>query len=266
MSKNGALRGQLWDQLRDQLRDQLWGAWSNWWCWGQCEAYWSCYYRFAIDIGVRVTDEQERRLRIWERLAKATYMVFSWRGVSILVQHPTVAAFDDRRRLHRIDGPALEFADGYGVYAVHGIRLSPERGEAMAKGTLTAQQIRDERNAEVRRVLIGAYDRGNAGRWMRDVGASVIDSDIDPHGRPRRLLEVALPGDEPYVALDVLNSSAEPDGSFKPYLLRVDPQCRPMPVLGIRSKHGRPQPRTCHNAAAAIAGFYGEHYHPVIET
>jgi len=35
-----------------------------------------------------------------------------------------------------------------------------------------------------------------------------------------------VPGDEPLVMVKVMNSTLEPDGSPKPYFLRVHPQCR----------------------------------------
>jgi hypothetical protein len=215
---------------------------------------------------VRVTDEQEKRLQIWERLARAAFMVFSWAGCTILVQHPEVAAFDDRHRLHRVDGPALAWADGYGVYAVHGIRLTPERGAAMASGAITAAQIRDEPNAEVRRVLVTAYNAGDTGRYLRDVGAAVIHEDKDALGWPRRLLRIEQEGDEPFIAIEVTNSTPEPDGTRKLYTFRCHPELRPLQVPGIRKQLGDPQAMTCQNAIASTYGMTGPEYQLSIET
>jgi len=294
----GQLRDQLWDQLRDQLRDQLWDqlrgqlgdqlwdqlrgqlrgqlgdqlgdqlkeAWGQWWSWGQADNYWLAYYRFAVDIGVKVTEQQERRLALMERMARAAFMAFSWSGVTILVQHPSVARFDSQRRLHRVDGPALAWPDGYAVYAVHGIRLTPERGAAMASGALTASDIRDDPNAEVRRVLVGAYNKGDSGRYLRDIGATVIHSDVDQLGQPRRLLRIEQPDDEPYVAIEVTNSTPEPDGTRKLYTFRTHPELRPLPGMGARHLSPQPQEMTCHNAIASTYGYYGHEYMPRVET
>jgi hypothetical protein len=136
------LGGQLGGQLGDQLRGQLQEAYNQTWCWGQCEGYWTSWVRFAISIGVKVTDEQERRLQIMEQLARSAFMVLSWRGVTILVQHPIVARFDSRHRLHRTDGPALAWPDGYAVHAISGIRQTPERGAAMVAGRGGAPRAR----------------------------------------------------------------------------------------------------------------------------
>jgi hypothetical protein len=255
---------QLWVQL--QSGPTIWVGWGRVWSWGQSESHWIGYYRFAIELGVEVTPAQDRQLQIWERLARAAYMVLSWPDVTILVQHPSIVALDEQRRLHRTDGPALAWPDGYGVYAVHGVQLSSEQGHAMVARTLTAAQIRDEPNAEVRRVLVAAYNAGDTGRYLRDLGAQVIHADVDALGLPRRLLRIDQPDDEPIVAIEVTNSTSEPDGSRKIYTFRCHPELRPLQVPGIRDELGEPQALTCRNAIASTYGYYGEEFRLAIET
>jgi hypothetical protein len=97
------------------------------------------------------------------------------------------------------------------------------------------------RNAEVRRVML---ERMGYERFLRDAGAKVLDRDTDAGG-PRQLLRVPLPDDEPLVCLAVFDPS-----TGRRYLLRVPPRIR-----------------TCHQAAAWIAGFDNpENYQPVVET
>jgi hypothetical protein len=203
-----------------------------------------------------------------ERLARSAFMVFSWRVVTILVQHPSVAKFDSRvpPRLHCVDGPALAWPDGYAVYAISGIRLTPERGAAMAGGKLTAREILDETNAEVRRVLVNTYNAGDGGRWVRDLGAAPIHADVDMMGHPRRLYQIEQPGDEPYTLLEITNSTPEPDGKRKLYQFRVHPELRPAADRGMRHKDPKPQELTCQNAIASKYGCYGHEYRPAIET
>lgn len=236
---------------------QMWNQWS----WGQTEMYWLGRYRFAIErVGVKVTPEQERRLAIRERIAESCYGVITVNAVEIAIQHPRVAAFDDRERLHRTDGPALEFADGYAVYAVHGVRLTPEIGKAMADRSLTAPQIRDERNAEVRRVLVAIYNAGDTGRYLRELGAKVLHEDIDALGLPRRLLWIDQTDDEPILAIEVTNSTPEPDGTRKLYTFRCHPELRPLPIPGIRDEYGAPQDLICLNAIASTYGYTGAEF------
>jgi hypothetical protein len=239
----------------------------NQWSWGQTEMYWLGWYRFAIDhVGVKVTDEQERRLAIRERLARSCYGVITVNAVEIAIEHPESISFDDANRLHRTDGPALLFGDGYAVYAVHGIRLTPERGKAMVERTLTAIEIRDEPNAEVRRVLVGVYEQGDPGRYLRDVGATVVHEDKDPLGLPRRLLWMEQLGDEPFVVIEVTNSTPEPDGTRKRYSFRCHPELRPLAIPGVRDELGPAQEMTCANAIASTYGYTGKEWQLEIET
>jgi hypothetical protein len=93
----------------------------------------------------------------------------------------------------------------------------------------------------VRRVLL---ERMGYERFLREAEADVLDEDADAGG-PRRLLRVALGDDEPLVCLAVRDPS-----TGRQYLLRVPPNMR-----------------SCHQAAAWIAGFDDpDDYHPVVET
>ncbi|MCL5459859.1 hypothetical protein M3M33_14580, partial [Loigolactobacillus coryniformis] len=58
--------------------------------------------------------------------------------------------------------------------------------------------------------------------------------------RDAKLLVKLVPGDEPIVYVDLLNSTPEPDGTVKRYMLRVDPNA----YGGMASKD-------CHAAAAS---------------
>jgi hypothetical protein len=61
----------------------------------------------------------------------------------------------------------------------------------------------------------------------------------------------------------VVNSTPEPDGSFKDYFLRVHPELRP---LLSNNRMGEPQALTAHNAVASTFGKRGGEYAPCVET
>ena len=107
--------------------------------------------------------------------------------------------------------------------------------------TLTAAEVLDEPNAELRRVML---ERMDFARFVREANALIRHEDVDPGG-PRQLLEVRLSGDEPLVCLAVCDPS-----TGRRYVIRVPPWMR-----------------TCHQAAAWIAGFNDPNdYQPVHET
>lgn len=125
---------------------------------------------------------------------------------------------DERDRPHAENGPYIKWRDGVASYFVHGVRLPahiithPEN--------LTADMVNNESNAEIRRIMI---DKLGMEKFVRDGGFKTMDEDTDMYDRPRRLLKKTLQDDEDLVLIEVTNSTAEPDGTFKKYLMRVDP-------------------------------------------
>jgi hypothetical protein len=107
--------------------------------------------------------------------------------------------------------------------------------------TITAAEVLNEPNAELRRVLM---ERMGCEAFLQEADAEVLDTDTDAGGE-RRLLRVPLEGDEDLVCVSVFCRS-----TGRQYVLRVPP--------GIR---------TCRQAAAWIAGFNDPNdYRPIAET
>jgi hypothetical protein len=134
-------------------------------------------------------------------------------GGVVITERPVRLERDTDGRLHSGTGMAIGYPDGWGVYAWHGMRVSAQIIEAPE--TLTVAQIRDEENAEVRRVML---ERFGMDRYLRESGATVIDR--SDYGT---LYRAEISDDEPLVMVEVENSTPEPDGSFKHYTLRVPP-------------------------------------------
>jgi hypothetical protein len=167
---------------------------------------------------------------------------------------------DEQGRLHSLTGPAIAYPDGWSIHAVHGVRVpawvieQPER--------ITVDLIEKETNAEIRRIMM---DRFGIERYVRESGAATLDSCDANHPilglRTAKLYRKEVPGDEPIVMLDMLNSTPEPDGSTKRYMIRVDPNA----YGGVE---------TCLAAMASTYRMFDgsllfqrpEDYHPAIET
>jgi hypothetical protein len=84
--------------------------------------------------------------------------------------------------------------------------------------SLTAAQIAAEPNVAVRRVML---ERWGAECYLREVGGQRVHQ--DDWGT---LWRIAFADDEPLVLVEVLNSTPEPDGTYRSYWLRVPPQCQ----------------------------------------
>jgi hypothetical protein len=160
-------------------------------------------------------------------------------AVAVLTELPTSIHLDERGRLHNEKGPAIAYTDGWGVYAVHGVRVP--KWVIMEPDRLTAASVTAEANAEVRRVMIGLMGWQ---LYLTEAGAIEVSSD-----ECGTLLSLPVPDDEPIVAVRVRNSTREPDGSWKDYLLRVDPKCQ-----------------TAREGVAWTFGLSASEYHPSVET
>jgi hypothetical protein len=164
--------------------------------------------------------------------------IFTSRAV-FACRKPVSVSFDEHARVHRLDGPAIEFEDGMGVYCWSGVNLSEEK--FLLHSHLCVEDMQREENAELRRVLIERY--GEA-RFVQDAGAEEIHR--DDFGR---LLRKQLNNDEDIVMLCVTNATAESDGTFKEYFLRVPPHLT-----------------TARAAAAWTFGLDEKEYAPEVET
>jgi hypothetical protein len=140
------------------------------------------------------------------------------------VAKPTVhverAAQRGTRRLHNDKYAALE-SDVENLYFWHGVMVPAF--VVVRPDWITAKHVAEEANVEVRRVML---ERMGVDRFMAEVDAKVVHEDLDQLGKRRRLLQIEQAGDEPLVAIEVTNSTQEPDGAWKNYLLRVPPTLR----------------------------------------
>src|SRR5262249_11297511 len=137
--------------------------------------------------------------------------------------------------LHSATGKCLEYRDGWGFYAWHGVRV-PEK-VILAPETLTREDFFQEPNVEVRRVIQERMGQ----RLVPELRGRVLDA--GPRGT---LYEVALPGDPERVACYVQVRDAS---TARQYVLRVPP--------------------TVQTAAEAVAWTFSttvEEYHPAQET
>ncbi|RFU42967.1 hypothetical protein DZF91_03740 [Actinomadura logoneensis] len=145
----------------------------------------------------------------------------------IISERPSELHRDEPGRLHRGDGPALAFPDGLALHAWRGMPIPPgfvdsltdlDVGRIDRESNAELRRIDRESNAELRRVMleIFGYDR-----YLAETGAKPVHRD-----ETGVLWRIDLPDDEPVVMVEVVNSTPEPDGTYRQYHLRVPPTTR----------------------------------------
>ncbi|MFE6668178.1 DUF6745 domain-containing protein [Streptomyces sp. NPDC057697] len=159
--------------------------------------------------------------------------------VVVISERPEALHRDEAGRLDRGDGPALAYRDGFALHAWRGMPVPEEFLEELK--TLTPARIREEANAELRRVMLEFYGYD---RYLTESGAEPVHRD-----ETGVLWRIALDGDEDVVMVEVVNSTPEPDGTHRVYWLRVPPGTR-----------------TAKDGVAWTFGLQGDAYAPVRQT
>lgn len=134
-----------------------------------------------------------------------------WTSACIMVERPTEMSMDNNGLLHRVDREAVLYEDSWGFHALRGLQVPGW----MARGEFDAARIDREKNVEYRRRMIDRYE---VSRYLNESGAQLIAED-----ECGKLYRKRMNGDEDIAMVEVKNSTAEPDGTFRTYYLRVPP-------------------------------------------
>ena len=200
---------------------QLWA--SGWW-WGGAH---TSYFREVC--GLELDGDLWERGLAYEATIEAACWWYPHRDFILVGERATeihrehTNQFNRRgfgsHRLHRNDGPAVAWPDGWGVYSIHGVQIPFQKRYVVERPELiTIDEIHGETNAEVRRIMVERYGHE---RYLRESHADLLDSCHADHAivgtRTAKLWRI---GD--ITMLDLLNSTPEPDGSTKRYVIPVD--------------------------------------------
>lgn len=204
-------------------RFAAWCVWRGGWYWGVSDLSWTATTHVgAVQLGhSNVMTWSEH---VFEAFAAGCWILHFTGETLYWVAKPTVHVdrSEGRRRLHNETHAALE-CDLENVYFVRGVQVPafvPVRPD-----WITLQHIDSERDAEVRRIMLEKF---GVARYVKESGAKTVDECAADHPiiglRTAKLYRTDLAGDEPVLMLDMLNSTPEPDGSVKRYMIRVDPK------------------------------------------
>ena len=243
-----AVRTQPWAQARAALVDRLGAAgWARHWAAAGGRTWELLTDRLVTPIRTRVEADLEdhpdlprsARFRLLDavygqhdgawlafddspalaglaRVARSAGWWWPYERVAIVTERPVAVHRDNVGRLHRGEGPALSYPDGWDLYAWRGMPIPPSVAAELP--TLTVARIQAEENAEVRRVMLEFF---GFDRYLHESGAKKLHSD-----ETGILWRVEMPNDEPLVMVEVINSTPEPDGTSRTYFLRVPPGTR----------------------------------------
>lgn len=150
---------------------------------GNHEAAWLSFYDYMQNVlGI---DFDGKLDGLWAT-AKECGWISCYDTLAVVQDRPLHIKMDEDNRLHCEDGAAILYADGFAVYAWHGVRIPDywitDRTRLTAKDALTWE------NMEQRRAACEIVGWVNI---LKELNATVIDEDEDP--MIGTLLEVDIP-------------------------------------------------------------------------
>ena len=117
--------------------------------------------------------------------------------------------------LHKEDGPALRFRDGYGIYMWHGVAVPKSAIEDPS--SITLEQIDSEENVEIKRSLIEIYGEV---RFFHDKRIKIISMDMETcrKGAAPRVMIEDSDGNKCFIGTD--------GGTSRLYVIRGSKNCK----------------------------------------
>lgn len=89
--------------------------------------------------------------------------IYLYEEMAFVCDRPRILSFDNQKHLHAKGKPAIQFADGFSVYAYHGVNL-PEKYGKIHPNQWQAEWLLEEDNAEIRQVLIQGIGQNQLSR------------------------------------------------------------------------------------------------------
>lgn len=184
---------QLWEQLalQSQLRSYLPTCLRR-----EPPLFNSMWMDFAISV-LNCTHDRAKGTAFLALLQHCGWL-FPYEKLCLVCDRPRHLSFDAENRLHAEGLPAIQFADGFSVYAYAGVRL-PEQYGRLHPQQWRSHWLLQEPNAELRRVLIQGIGYG---RICQELEATELDSwqaytlleiDVEEDDEPILLLKMTCP-------------------------------------------------------------------------
>ncbi len=140
----------IWQSLKSELEQQTWQIIKNNYHAGAL-LYDCCWLDICGSVLNSTVNQSVRE--VLESVVKECGQICGYEKICFVCDRPRIISFDNQQELHAEGAPAIQFADGYSLYAYHGVTL-PEAYGKLHPHQWKAEWILEEKNAELRRVLI----------------------------------------------------------------------------------------------------------------
>ena len=222
---NSAVGGAVYDIVNSAVDGAVSGTVKNRWTsylGGNMWAGWHAWRLFFHDVcGLELPGDIWDRAEANAEIAKSVGWWWPHRDFIMVCDRPKEIHLErigpdgwNSHRLHNDTGPAISWRDGWCIWEIHGVRVTEQI--VMRPETLTVEQILNESNSEVRRVMIEQLGWNN---FAEKAQLKLIDECRDPANGDNKLSLFELPSHvqdlqlEPSNLLLCVNGSDYRDGT-----------------------------------------------------
>jgi hypothetical protein len=220
----------VWDSVRDSVKVSVWNSVKvsvGDSVYGQHEAGWLSFYSYFLEA---CNLEACKRLLPLMKYAESSGWWIPRKGVILLSERPIRCGVNERGLLHNNTGKmAIEYPDGFGVYAVNGVRL-PEKYGSIKSNDWKPEWILEEQNQEIKRLFLETIPKEKV--------ESVLNlHTLDTFKTEYSTYELVEAKNNPYPSpYKALRMSCPTTG--KPYLIRVEPEIKSAETAVVRLNKG----------------------------
>lgn len=167
---------------------------------GNTDISWIAKLQFCAKLGIKYERGKQDLINLWVKIAKSCHWFWPGDTVCLISDRPEQINIKDHS-LHKDEGVALKYRDGFSAWALNGVLVSKEVAETPAR-EMNSVILLEEKNAEARREIVRKI---GIEKICKDLRAKTIDKDgeyelllLDLHdGRQRpylKMLNPSVPG------------------------------------------------------------------------
>lgn len=213
-------RASVWDSVGDSVWASVWdsvGASVRDSGYGQHDANWIGFYDFfRNECGLNT---QTQKLLGLQKITENAGWFLPYSEICWISDRHRIVNQDKSKRLHCENGAAVEYSDGFKIYAWHGVRvpewiiLNPEQ--------ITPEKIFAKQNSEIRRVMTERYGFRRFGNTLIASGKAKLISEQLVWNEPVKYYHYKDSSGVIMGFVHVVNGTTEVDGAKHEFILTV---------------------------------------------
>jgi len=174
-------------------------------CYGQHGAHWLGFYDYFNKV-LKLEKLTENLGGLW-MISKSANWFIPHKNICLISERHNKCTLNLNNKLHSNGSAAIEYPDGWKIWALNGVRVTQEIAETPAD-KLNPELVLTEKNAEIRREIVKKID---IVRVLKKLNAKTIHKKDD---------------------YELINLDLR-DGRFRPYLKMLNPSIKVWHVEGV---------------------------------